>query len=75
MGLASERCVKSVANRWVQIVREQDWAPAIEASERGNQLRQASPMACLLPNSVRLQIIAKVRTLKSALASNAGNPA
>lgn len=66
---------KALRNRWVQIVREQDWALAIEESERGTQLRQASPMACVLPNSVRLQIIAKVRALKDALAPNAGNPA
>jgi hypothetical protein len=48
---------------WVQIIQDRDWAAALEESERGNQLRQASPMATLLPNSVRLAIIRQVRDL------------
>lgn len=57
-------CSKPLRDKWVQIIRERDWALATEESERGNQLRQASPMAVLLPNSVRFEIIRKVRTLK-----------
>lgn len=35
-----------------------------EDFEIGNQLRQVSPMACQLPNDVRLMIIAQVRQFK-----------
>lgn len=55
---------KPLRDRWVQIIKERDWALAVEDSELGNQLRQASPMACLLPNDVRLAIIAQMRQLK-----------
>jgi hypothetical protein len=30
---------------------------ALSNSERGNQLRQASPVSCVLPNEKRLEII------------------
>lgn len=55
---------KPLRDRWIQIIKSRDWACAIEDSERGNQLRQASPMATLLPNPVRLAIIRQVRKLK-----------
>jgi hypothetical protein len=52
---------KPFRDRWVQIIQEKNWELAVEDSELGNQLRQASPIACLLPNEVRLGIIAQVR--------------
>lgn len=55
---------RPLRERWMQIVRERDWTLATEDSERGNQLRQASPMAVLLPNDVRMRIIRQVRKLK-----------
>ncbi len=61
---------KPLRDRWVQIIQDKDWALAVEDSELGNQLRQASPMACLLPNDVRLGIIAQVRQLKDAAAAS-----
>lgn len=57
-------CSKSLRDSWVKIIQEENWTLAIEDSERGNQLRQASPMATLLPNSVRFEIIRKVKKLK-----------
>ncbi len=48
---------KPLRDEWVRILRERDWALALSVSERGNQLRQASPMSCLLPNERRLAII------------------
>ena len=53
-------CVRSkpLRDRWVEIIKAQDWAAALEESERGNQLRQASPLSCLLPNDVRRAILA-----------------
>ena len=52
-------CVRSkpLRDRWVEIIKARDWSAATEESERGNQLRQASPLSCLLPNDVRLAII------------------
>lgn len=55
---------KPLRDRWVQIISDQDWPTALEESERGNQLRQASPLAILLPNKVRLAIIQAIRREK-----------
>lgn len=55
---------KPLRDEWVKIISSRDWALALEESERGNQIRQASPLACLLPNQVRLEIIRIVRALK-----------
>ncbi|PPC80749.1 MAG: hypothetical protein CTY39_10995 [Hyphomicrobium sp.] len=57
---------KPLRDRWIQIINEQDWALATEESELGNQLRQASPLAILLPNQTRFNIIRRVRKLKDA---------
>ena len=48
----------------MQIIQDRNWAAALKETERGNQLRQASPLATLLPNSVRLAIISQVRDLE-----------
>lgn len=57
---------KPLRDRWIQIINERDWELATEDSELGNQLRQASPLAILLPNQVRFTIIRDVRKLKDA---------
>ena len=48
----------------MQIIKDQNWSLAVEDSELANQLRQASPMASLLPSNVRFEIIRQVRALK-----------
>lgn len=58
---------KPLRDKWVQILSKEDWDLAIEDSERGNQLRQASPLAILLPNDVRLRIIRAVKATKESL--------
>lgn len=55
---------KPLREKWVQIIKERNWSLAIEDSELANQLRQASPMASLLPDTVRFEIIRQVRRLK-----------
>lgn len=50
---------------WERILRERDWEAALQETERGNQLRQASPMATLLPDERRLRIIRQVKELKA----------
>ena len=47
--------------QWQEILDRLDWAAAIEDSERGQQLRQASPLATVLPEDVRLGILRQVR--------------
>ena len=44
-------------DEWVRILQERDWELALSVSERGNQLRQASPVSCVLPNERRWEII------------------
>lgn len=55
---------KSLREEWAQIISNRNWALALEESERGNQLRQASPLSILLPNDVRIGIIRHIRKLK-----------
>lgn len=59
---------KPLRDQWVQILSRRNWRLALEESELGNQLRQASPMATLLPDSVRLAIIGEVKAQKEAAA-------
>lgn len=62
-GHVSERS-KPLRDRWVQIISERDWSAALDESEHGNQLRQASPLSILLPTHVRLEIIRSMRREK-----------
>lgn len=59
---------KPLREQWVQILAAKNWNLALEDSDLGNQLRQASPLATLLSNNVRLAIIAEVKALKDAAA-------
>ena len=51
-------------DEWERILHERDWAAALQENERGQQLRQASPLSTLLPEDVRLAIIATVKAMK-----------
>lgn len=51
-------------DEWRRILLECDWSAAVQETERGNQLRQASPLSTLLPDEVRLSIISKVKAMK-----------
>jgi hypothetical protein len=53
---------RPLLEEWKRILNEHDWEMALSTSERGNQLRQASPVSCVLPNQKRLEII---RTCKN----------
>jgi len=53
--------VQPLRDRWADILSARDWSAALEESERGDQLRKASPLATLLPEVVRLAIIRQVR--------------
>lgn len=51
-------------DEWARIIEQRDWSLAVARTERGNQLRQASPLATLLPDDERLNIIRRVKSLK-----------
>ncbi|MEY4563365.1 MAG: hypothetical protein RLZZ618_2642 [Pseudomonadota bacterium] len=53
-------------DEWARILRERAWHLAVAPDERGNQLRQASPLSTLLPEEERLAIIRRVKALKQA---------
>ena len=56
---------KLLRERWVQIIAEREWSAALDTSEVGNQLRQSSPLSCLLPKDVRLGILDQVQQEKA----------
>lgn len=58
---------RELEERWRQIINAQDWDAAIAGTEEGQQLRQASPLATLLPDEDRLAIL---RTAKALSASS-----
>lgn len=45
---------KPLRDAWLNILQQRNWALALAQSERGNQLRQSSPVACVLPTKLRL---------------------
>lgn len=51
-------------DEWRRILDKREWRLAVAPDERGNQLRQASPLATLLPDEKRLGIIRRVKLLK-----------
>ncbi len=58
---------RGLEDRWRQIIDAQDWDAAVARTEEGPQLRQASPLATLLPDEDRLAIL---RTAKALSASS-----
>lgn len=50
--------------KWREILAGRRWDLALATSEEARELRQASPLSTVLPQDVRLDIIAKVRGLK-----------
>lgn len=47
----------ALLDEWRRILEERDWPAALAETERGNQLRQASPLGTILPQEQRLRII------------------
>ena len=56
---------KPLLDRWKHILETRNWKLALSNTERAKQLRQASPLATLLPQETRLRIIAEIRDIKS----------
>jgi hypothetical protein len=51
-------------DQWKRILETREWRIAVAPDERGNQLRQTSPLPTLLPQEKRLGIIRRVKELK-----------
>jgi len=64
----------ALLDEWRRILDQREWRLAVAPDERGKQLRQASPLATLLPQERRLRIIRKVKALKQG-AQHATAPA
>ena len=55
---------RPLLDEWRQILAKREWCAAVAPDERGKQLRQASPLATLLPEDSRQGIIRKVKALR-----------
>ena len=53
-------------DEWAGILQRREWRKALANTQRGRQLRQASPLSVLLPQETRLRIIGEVRSLQRA---------
>jgi len=53
-------------DEWVDILNKRAWRRALAHTHRAQQLRQASPLATILPKETRSQILDDVQRLKSA---------
>jgi transcriptional regulator with XRE-family HTH domain len=52
---------------WQEILRKGAWRKVLGRTRRAQELRQASPLATVLPENVRQNILAQVRGLKQGL--------
>jgi hypothetical protein len=50
--------------KWDEILATQDWGMALARTDQGQELRQASPLATVLPPEVRLKVLERIRDLK-----------
>jgi len=55
---------RPLLDRWKQILETRNWKLALSNTERAKQLRQASPLATLLPQETRLRIISDIKEIK-----------
>lgn len=54
-------------DEWSVILHRRAWRRALSHTRRGKELRQASPMATVLPHEVRQRILDEVRQLKNGV--------
>ena len=60
---------------WQEILRKGTWRKVLGRTRRAQALRQASPLATVLPENVRQGILAQVRLLKNGVVlGDAGKP-
>lgn len=56
----------ALLDEWKRILEKKQWSAAVARDAHANQLRQASPLATLLPEEKRLEIIRRVKALKQS---------
>lgn len=52
---------------WELILEKRSWRKILTQSQRAQQLRQASPLVTVLPEEIRLNVLAQVRELKKGI--------
>jgi transcriptional regulator with XRE-family HTH domain len=62
-------------DEWERILDRGDWRRAVANTQRGRQLRQASPLPTLLPDEVRRRVLAEVRALRPHASARSPHPA
>lgn len=63
---ASDSNSQPLLQEWRELIARGKWARALQRDERARELRQASPLTTILPESVRLGIIRKVKKWKGS---------
>lgn len=58
---SGDRRTKSLWDEWRRIIEQREWNLAVEDSDRGQQLRQASPLSFVLTVEARAEILRKFR--------------
>ena len=53
--------------KWRQILEDKNWRKVLASTQTAAQLRQASPITVLLPQEVRMKLLADVRELKNGV--------
>jgi transcriptional regulator with XRE-family HTH domain len=56
---------RPLLDEWSVILHRRDWRRILARTRRSKELRQASPLAVLLPSEVRQRVLEEVRLLKS----------
>lgn len=52
-------------DEWSVVLHRKQWRRVLASTQRSNELRQASPMLCVLPEPVRLKVLDDIKSLKS----------
>lgn len=56
-----DRRTRVLWETWATILAARNWSAALSQTQRGQQLRSASPLPTVLPEATRLQILARTR--------------
>jgi len=62
-------------DEWARILEKRNWRRVVANTERGKQLRQASPLSTLLPEETRERVMSEVRALRHGQAPSEGGGA
>lgn len=54
-------------HEWGQILKGRSWRKILSSTQRGQQLRQASPLVTVLSKEVRLEVLSQMKTLRGGV--------